>query len=49
VWDNKGKLGLKSEMLGRYRYTRGNFKDADKWIFDSLDKYKRLGFSRFRK
>ncbi len=49
VWENREKLGLKSEMLGRYRYTRGNFKDTDEWIFESLDKYKRLGFSRFRK
>lgn len=49
VWDNKDKLGLKSEMLGRYRYTRGNFKDTDKWVFESLDKYSRQSFSRFRK
>lgn len=49
IWDNKGKLGLKSEFLGRYRYQRGNFKDADKWIFDNLDVYRRGNFSRFRK
>ena len=49
IWDNKGKLGLKSEMLGRYRYTRGNFKDTDRWVFESLDKYGRQSFSRFRK
>ena len=49
IWDNKGKLGLKSEMLGRYRYTRGNFKDTDRWVFESLDKYNRQPFSRFRK
>lgn len=49
IWDNKGKLGLKSEMLGRYRYTRGNFKDTDGWVFESLDKYNRRPFSRFRK
>jgi len=49
VWDNKGKLGLKQEFLGRYRYTRGNFKDTDKWVFDSLDSYSRQSFSRFRK
>jgi hypothetical protein len=49
VWDNKDSLGLKSEMLGRYRYTRGNFKDTDGWIFESLDKYNRKSFSRFRK
>ena len=49
IWDNKDSLGLKSEMLGRYRYTRGNFKDTDGWIFESLDKYNRKSFSRFRK
>ena len=49
VWDNKSKLGLKSEQLGRYRYSRSSFKDTDKWIWDSLDKYKRTAFSRFRK
>ena len=49
IWDNKSKLGLKQEFLGRYRYTRGNFRDADRWIFEALDKYRRMAFSRFRK
>lgn len=49
VWDNKDRMGLKQEFLGRYRYTRGDFKYTDSWIFDGLDKYKRVAFSRFRK
>jgi hypothetical protein len=49
IWDNKGKLGLKAEYLGRYRYQRGNFKDTDQWVFDILDRYKRSSFSRYIK
>lgn len=49
IWDNKERLGLKSEFLGRYRYTRGNFKDTDEWIFKTLDRYVRPGFSRYLK
>lgn len=49
IWDNKDKLGLKSEFLGRYRYVRGNFKDTDVWLFDNLGRYVRPGFSRYLK
>jgi hypothetical protein len=49
IWDNKGKLGLKSEFLGRYRYTRGSFRDTDQWLFDTLDRYRRGAFSRYVK
>jgi hypothetical protein len=49
IWDNKGKLGLKSEFLGRYRYVRGNFRDTDRWVFETLDRYQRGSFSRYVK
>lgn len=41
VWDNRSKLGLQQEVIGRYRYTRANFEDTDKWIFSLLDNFKR--------
>jgi len=44
VWDNKGRVGLKQEFLGRYRYTRDDFQNTDKWLFRSLDSYKRSVF-----
>jgi len=44
VWDNKGRLGLKQEFLGRYRYTKGDFRSTDRWLFNSLDSYKRSTF-----
>lgn len=44
TWDNRGKLGLTQEFLGRYRYTRGDFQNTDKWLFKSLDFYRRAIF-----
>jgi hypothetical protein len=41
IWDNKGRLGLKQEFLGRYRYTKGDFKSTDRWLYRALDSYKR--------
>ena len=41
IFNHRDKLGFKQEFLGRYRYTRGTFKDADSWIFESLDRYRR--------
>jgi len=45
VWDNRNKLGFKQEFLGRYRYTRANFKDADPWLWEMLDSFKRQRIS----
>ena len=44
AWDNKGRMGLKQEFLGRYRYTRDDFQNTDKWLFRALDSYKRSSF-----
>lgn len=44
IWDNKSRLGLKSEFLGRYRYTRGMLKETDEWIFETLNTFRRRSF-----
>lgn len=44
IWDNKARLGLQSEFLGRYRYTRGMLKETDAWIFETLHTFRRRSF-----
>jgi len=43
IWENRDKLGFRQEFLGRYRYTKGSFKDVDSWVWETLDSFKRRG------